>query len=213
MKRLYILVLTALLPLGCTLAQTATERCWHLDNIKFLDLRQDFWRSHQAFITGEKSDYGLGTGLYNITEVQYGFGLGIVDYPFAHHIAGATTALGWRFGNGFAIGGGTGFFTYNQGYTVPLFADMRYFMGSQRVKFFVALPAGFMLNFDNFRDYSKVFVNPGVGLLLPVSERIHFSFTTGLLTQIDREIFDDPSYNAPWHDSFINLKLGLLFSR
>ena len=22
---------------------------------------------------------------------------------------------------------------------------------------------------------------------------------------------DDPSFNAPWHDSFINLKLGLLF--
>jgi len=213
MNRLFILFLAALLSLAHASAQTATERCWHLDNIKFLDLSQDFWRSHQIFITGEKEDYGLGTGLYNITEVQYGFGLRIVEYPFAHHIAGATTALGWRFSNGFAIGGGTGFFTYNQGYTVPLFADMRYFWGRQKVKFFVAMPAGFMLNFDNFRDYSKVFANPGIGLLVPVTEKTHLLFSTGLLTQVDREIFDDPSFNGPWHDSFINLKLGLLFGK
>jgi len=70
-----------------------------------------------------------------------------------------------------------------------------------------------MLNFENFKDYSKVFGNPSVGLIIPVSGQTHLSFSAGLLTQIDREIFDNPDFNAPWHDSFINLKLGLLFGK
>jgi len=84
-------------------------------------------------------------------------------------------------------------------------------MGKQKVRFFVAMPAGFLLNFDNFRDYSKVFANPSLGLTVPILKDTHLSFSTGLFTQIDREIFDDPSFNAPWHDSFINLKMGFLF--
>jgi len=190
-------------------AQVVTERCWHLDKLQFLDHRQDFWRSHKLFTTAEQPIYT--GGLYNITEVHYGFGLAIVEPPFAHHYVGATTAVGWRLRGGLALGGGTGFLKYNEGYTVPLYADMRYFMGRQRVQFFFAMPAGFLLNFDNFRDYSKVFANPSLGLIVPVFRNTHLSFSTGLFTQIDREIFDDSSFGGPWHDSFINLKLGLLF--
>ena len=213
MKRIVVLSILMLLVASYSAAQVAAERCWHLDKLQFLDHRQDFWRSHNTFTTAEKPYFGLGAGLYNITEVQYGFGLYIVDYPFAHHVTGATTAFGWRFGNGFALGGGTGFLKYNEGYTVPLYADIRYFFGSQKVKFFAAIPAGFMMNFENFRDYSRVFGNPSLGLIIPVSGKTHLSFSAGLLTQIDREIFDDPSFNAPWHDSFLNLKLGLLFGK
>ena len=213
MKRLLSLAVLILLPLSYLSAQIVTERCWHLDRIQFLDQRQDFWRSHRMFTAASGPYSGKGAGLYSITEVQYGFGLGIVDYPFSHHVAGITTAAGWKFGNGFAIGGGTGFLKYNEGYTIPLYADMRYFLGDQRVQFFFAMPAGFLLNFDNFRDYSKVFGNPSFGLIVPVFKKTHLSFSTGLFTQIDREIFDDASFNAPWHDSFINLKLGLLFNK
>jgi len=193
--------------------QVVTERCWHLDRLQFLAQRQDFWRSHKIFTTAAQPYDRTGGGLYSLTEAQYGFGLAIIEPPFAHHVTGVTTALGWRFGSGFAIGGGTGYLKYNDGYTVPLYADLRYFIGSQRVKFFVAMPAGFMMNFDNFRDYSRVFANPGLGLIVPVTRSTHLSFSAGFLTQVDREIFDDPSFNGPWHDSFINLKLGLLFGK
>ena len=64
-------------------AQVVTERCWHLDKLQFLDHRQDFWRSHKLFTTAEQPIYT--GGLYNITEVHYGFGLAIVEPPFAHH--------------------------------------------------------------------------------------------------------------------------------
>ena len=210
MKRLLSLTLLILLSASYASAQVVTERCWHLDKMQFLDHRQDFWRSHRIFTTSAKPLSGPG-GLYSITEGQYGFGLYVIEPPFAQFVTGATTAFGWRFGSGFALGGGTGYLKYNDGYTLPLYADMRYFMGSQRVRFFVAMPAGFLLNFNDFRNYSKVFANPGLGLTVPVMKYTDLSFSVGLMTQIDREIFDDPSFDGPWHDSFINLKLGLLF--
>lgn len=213
MKRILLPAFFLVFTASGTFAQVVTERCWHLDKLQFLDQRQDFWRSHKIFTTAAQPYAGTGGGLYGLTEGHYGFGLYIIEPPFAHYYTGATTALGWRFGNGFALGGGIGYLKYNDGYTMPLYADLRYFMGRQRVKFFAAMPAGFMLNFENFRDYSKVFGNPSLGLIVPVSKSTHLSFSAGLLTQIDRDIFDDSDFNAAWHDSFINLKLGLLFSK
>jgi len=211
MKRLCALPILILLTASFASAQVVTERCWHLDRLQFLDHKQDFWRSHKVFTTAAQPYSGMGGGLYSLTEAQYGFGLEVIEPPFAHHVVGATTALGYSFPGGFALGGGVGFLKYNDGYTIPLYADLRYFMGRQRVRFFVAMPAGFMLNFENFRDYSRVFGNPGFGLIVPVLKNTHLSFSVGLLTQIDREIFENPEFNAAWHDSFINLKLGLLF--
>lgn len=213
MKRALIFTVLLLTAVSYASAQVVTERCWHLDRLQFLDHRQDFWRSHKIFTTAAQPYERMGGGLYSLTEGHYGFGLAVIEPPFAHHYVGATTALGWQFGSGFALGGGLGFFKYNDGYTVPLYADLRYFLGRQRVKFFVAMPTGFMMNFDNFRDYSRVFANPGLGLIVPVTRSTHLSFSAGFLTQVDREIFDDPSFNGPWHDSFINLKLGLLFGK
>lgn len=213
MKRVIIFTVLLLNAATYASAQVVTERCWHLDRLQFLDHNQDFWRSHNIFTTAAQPYAKMGSGLYSLTEGHYGFGLYVVEPPFAHYYTGATTALGWQFGNGFALGGGIGYFKYNEGYTVPLYADLRYFMGRQKIKFFVAMPTGFMMNFKDFRDYSKVFSNPGVGLIVPVMKNSHLSFSAGLLTQIDREIFDDPSIHAAWHDSFINLKLGLLFGK
>lgn len=213
MKRIVLLAILLLQAASYSTAQVVTERCWHLDRLQFLDHRQDFWRSHKIFTTAAQPYSRTGGGLYSLTEAHYGFGLYVIEPPFAHYYTGVTTALGWKFGSGFALGGGTGYFKYNDGYTVPLYADMRYFIGRQRVKFFFAMPAGFMLNFDNFRDYSKVFGNPSLGLIVPVLKNTHLSFSAGLLTQIDREIFDNSDFNAAWHDSFLNLKLGLLFGK
>ena len=211
MKRLLSLVFLFLLVACYSSAQVNAERCWHLEKMQFLDHRQDFWKSYKIFTAEERPNARMGGGMYSHTEVQYGFGLYIIEPPFAHHVTGVTTALGWSYPGGFALGGGTGFLKYNDGYTVPLYADLRYIIGKQKVKFFIAMQAGFLLNFDNFRDYSKVFANPSLGLTVPIFKETHISFSTGLFTQIDREIFDDASFDAPWHDSFINLKLGLLF--
>ncbi len=211
MKRLYTILIALMLTASFAAAQVTTERCFHLDKVQFLQHKQDFWRSHVMFSTAARPYSANLGGLYNLTELQYGFGLGNIDPPFSNHYAGITTAFGWRFGNGLALGAGTGYYRYNDGYAIPLYADLRYFMGKQRVKFFVAVPGGFLVNFDNFKDFSRVFGNPSAGLIVPLSKDLHLSFSAGLFTQYNRSIIThtDPRYR----DSFINMRLGLLFGK
>jgi len=206
MKRLYTILIVLALSASYAVAQVVTERCWHLDKVQFLQHKQDFWRSHALYSTSSRSYSAISGGYYNLTELQYGFGLGVIDVPFSNHYAGISTINGYRFGSGLALGVGVGYNQYNDGYTVPLFADIRYFMGSQRVKFFVAVPGGFFVNFDNFEEYSRVFGNPSLGLIVPIAKSLHLSFSAGLLTQY----YISKPRNR---DSFINMRLGLLFGK
>jgi hypothetical protein len=206
MKRLYIILVALMLTASYATAQVTTERCFHLDKVQFLQHKQDFWRSHKLYSTSAQSTSTIAGGYYNLTELQYGFGLGLVDVPYSDHYAGISTINGFRFGNGLALGVGVGYNQYNDGYTVPLYADVRYFMGKQRVKFFLAIPGGFFLNFDDFQDYSRIFGNPSAGLIVPLSKSLHLSFSAGLLTQY--------TITQPHNrDSFVNMKLGLLFGK
>lgn len=211
MKRLYAILAVLLLVSSYGAAQIVTERCWHLDKVQFLEHRQDFWRSHMLFSTMARS-YSSGTGgMYNITELQYGFGLKEIDEPFSHHYFGVSSIFGYRFGGGLAMGAGVGYNQYNDGYTIPLFADLRYFMGKQRVKFFAAGDGGFYFNFKNFKDYSRVFANPSLGIIVPLSRNTHLSFSAGLLTMWDRDVLNNSG--AGYRDSYVNMKLGLLFGK
>ena len=211
MKRLLTLAILIIIGSSYLSAQIVTERCWHLDKMEFLQHKQDFWRSHKLYSTTARDYSAISGGLYNITEIHYGFGLSEIAPPYSNHFAGLTTAFGWKFGGGLALGGGAGFLKYNGGYTIPLYADLRYFMGKQRVKFFVAMPGGFLLNFDNFKDYTRVFLNPSAGLIVPLTKQTSLSFSAGLFTQVDRDVFKDWDTSPYWRDSFLNMKLGLLF--
>jgi hypothetical protein len=66
-----------------------------------------------------------------------------------------------------------------------------------------------MMNFENFQDYSRVFVNSGAGLIVPLNKNLRLSFSAGLLTMWDRDLLNDSG--AGYRDSFVNMKLGLLF--
>jgi len=206
MKRLYTFAIVILMTASYASAQIVTERCWHLDKVQFLQHKQDFWRSHALYSTSARPYSAISGGYYNLTEVQYGFGLGLIDVPFSHHYAGISTVNGYRFGGGLALGVGVGYNRYNDGYAVPLYADVRYFMGKQRVKFFVAVPGGFFVNFDNFEDYSRVFGNPSLGMIVPIAKNLHLSFSAGLLTQY--------TISKPHNrDSYANMRLGILFGK
>ncbi len=211
MKRLYALLAVMILAGSYVSAQVVTERCWHLDKVQFLEHRQDFWRTHKLFSTSGRPMSALTGGWYNITEVQYGFGLAEIDVPFSHHYVGVSTAFGYLFGGKLGLGGGLGYNQYNDGYTMPLFADVRYLMGKQRVKFFAAGDGGFYFNFKNFKDYSRVFANPSLGIIVPLAKSTNLSFSAGLLTMWDRDVLNNSG--AGYRDSYVNMKLGLLFGK
>ena len=213
MKRLYILLALLIVTASYAGAQVVTERCWHLDKVQFLEHKQDFWRSHKLFSTSARPYSAATGGFYNLTEAQYGFGLSVISVPFSHHYGGVTSTFGWRFGNGMALGAGVGYHQYNEGNGVPVYADIRYFMGKQRVKFFFAIPGGVLLNFEDFQNYSRVFANPSLGIVVPLAKNTKLSFSAGLLSMADRDFFDTPGTAPAWRDSFVNMRLGLLFGK
>jgi hypothetical protein len=210
MKRLYTLAVIILLTASYASAQIVTERCWHLDKVQFLEHKQDFWRSHTLFSTAARPLSMFTGGYYNLTEFQYGFGLAETEPPYARHYYGISTVNGWRFGNGLALGAGVGYWKYNDGYVVPLYGDARYFIGRQKNKFFLMGSGGFLFNFEDFDDYARFFGNPGAGISIPVAKNTHLSFSAGLLTQW---VMKKNSTADHRRDSFINMKLGLVFGK
>jgi hypothetical protein len=218
MKRLYFLIALLILTASYVSAQITTERCFHLDKVQFLQHRQDFWRSHILYSTSDRPLSTVSGGYYNLTEVGYGFGLKRKDVPLSHHFAGLTMVNGFRLGGGFAVGGGIGFQLYDfgmddreSGWLIPLYADFRYFIGDQKNKFFVMLDAGVLSNFEDFKENSKFMANPGFGITIPLAKSLQLSFAAGLFTQYDFDYFSDR--NEGYRDSFINMKLGLLFGK
>jgi hypothetical protein len=210
MKRLYIIAVLFILTASYASAQVVTERCWHLDKIQFLDQKQDFWRSHKLYSTTAKPLDMITGGYYNLTEGHYGFGLYDRSVSFSDHYIGITTVNGWRFGNGVALGVGVGYFNYNDGYAVPLFGDARYFIGKQKNKFFFMGSGGFLLNFKDSKEYSRFFGNPGAGIAIPLARSTQLSFSVGLMSQWVISKFTQ-EYSR--RDSFINMKLGLIFGK
>ncbi len=217
MKRLYIVLIALFFTASYAGAQIVTERCWHLDKVQFLEHKQDFWRSHKLFSTTSRSISGISGGLYNITEAHYGFGLVHKNTPFSHHFSGITSIVGWRFGNGLALGGGLGWLPYDfgmdgrdPGWMLPVIGDARYYMGKQKNKFFVMLDGGFLINFKDFKDQARYFMNPGLGLTVPLTSGSSLTFAAGLYTQYDYNFFGRIPEGGI-RDTFINMKLGLSF--
>lgn len=211
MKRLYIVFIALILSASYAGAQVVTERCWHLDKVQFLQHKQDFWRSHRLYSTTSKPLNMISGGFFNLTEGHYGYGLGVRDVPFSNHFAGITTVNGWRFGNGLAVGAGVGFLSYNGGWLLPLYADGRYYIGNQKNKFFLMVSGGILLNFGDFSEESNFFANPGAGIIIPLAKSTQLSFGVGLWSQFDKDIFNDSG--AGYRDSFVNMKLGLVFGK
>ncbi len=211
MKRLYAVFIALFLTASYAGAQIVTERCWHLDKVQFLQHKQDFWRSHMLFSTSARQSSSVAGGFYNLTEIHYGFGVKLIDRPYSHHFIGISTVNGWRFGSGLALGLGVGYNKYNEGYGLPIFGDIRYYMGKQRVKFFLMGSGGFMMNFNDFQNESRVFANPGGGIIVPLAKSTHLSFSAGWLTQFDGTYFTHEGDG--YRDSFITMKLGLMFGK
>ena len=204
MKKFSILLVSLIL-FSMTVGAQVTERCFHLDKVQFLQQRQDFWRSHELYSTTARPMSMMSGGYYNLTELNYGFGLKLKNIPFSDHFAGITTVNGWRFGGGLAVGVGVGYLKYDGGWMLPVYGDIRYYMGKQRVKFFVMAAGGLLANTGDFKDVSNLFANPGAGLTVPLAKNMQLSFTTGLFTQYQ--------FDFSQRDSFINMKLGLLFGK
>ncbi len=70
-----------------------------------------------------------------------------------------------------------------------------------------------LMNFDNFNEYSRVFVNPGAGIIVPLSKStasliLPQDFSPSMISDYLPKTGMQGTVN-----SFINMKLGLLFGK
>jgi hypothetical protein len=211
MKRLSFLAVAFIVTTFYTAAQVTTERCFHLDKFVFLQQKQDFWRSHVLYSTAARPMSMFSGGYFNLTEGTYGWGLAETYAPFSERFAGITMVNGLRIGGGLAVGLGVGYQQYNEGWLLPFYGDVRYYIGRQKNKFFAMASGGMLFNFEDFDDNSRVFFNPGGGITIPLTKSSNLSFAVGYYIQYDVDYFNDKVEG--YRDSFINMKLGLLFAK
>ena len=136
-----------------------------------------------------------------INEFASNLGLSQTTKQYAHSMIGFTTIEGIQLNRNTILGIGTGISFYNEGSLVPLFADIRFdCYNYKKYTVFVYGDGGFLFKISNKIEYSKLFINPGIGLKYDLSRSLTGNFDLGFFVQ-----------QGPWRDSFINLKLGILF--
>lgn len=140
-------------------------------------------------------------GFTNITELGGGIGLGDVSAPYSHHFYSISTVNGYVINKHFTSGIGIGINVYNGGIMAPLYLDFRYNFSKRKFTPFIYADGGMLLDFDDFKE-PGLFINPGVGILRKVSEKLAINLSAGLFVQ-----------RAPLlKSSFINFKLGLVYT-
>lgn len=143
-------------------------------------------------------------GLINITEINVGIGLNIINVDYSLQQFNLSSILGIGLAKNLTGGIGIGYSFYNGNIKpLPLFVDFRYFTNIRGKTFFIFGDCGIPLNPSKTEDLPKMFVNPGVGMVLPVSKKLSVSFGAGLFTQF---------WFASRHDSFIIIKNGMIYS-
>lgn len=144
--------------------------------------------------------YRAMPGYLTINELTAGFGLGVTDVPYSKSFFGFTTIWGYQSDKSFFIGGGTGLSFYDEGLLVPLFIDVRYWFGIKQYTPYFFGDAGFLLNFSDFMDGTKMFLNPGAGIIYHFQRKLAINLGIGLLVQ-----------QGTHRDTFINIKTGVSY--
>jgi|WetSurSiteA1Bulk_404760.scaffolds.fasta_scaffold55070_2 hypothetical protein len=140
--------------------------------------------------------------LYNITEMNFGFGLGDTNADYSKSLIGLTSSIDFGIVRNLLGGIGTGISFYNGGTLIPIYLDLRYFLNLGKISIYGSGDGGLLLNLSEIESDPKIFINPSVGFVYPLRENLKANMSVGLFSQTN-------SNNS--HDSFINFKLGMTY--
>jgi len=143
-------------------------------------------------------------GVINITEINYGLGLGETDVPYSKSYFGVTNVTGYQFSRNAKAGIGIGFQQHNGGTLIPVFIDGRLSPDMQDVVPFLAVAGGLAVSPDNMNSQTRVFVNPSVGVRFISLPRVILTGSVGLMTQAG---------GGESRSSFICFKFGTEFKK
>jgi hypothetical protein len=161
---------------------------------------------------GQKSDklanpaytYNTNPGYINTTEINGAIGLGDTAAINTKYYYGITNVFGYQINRNFVTGIGVGYLHYETLQHIPLYLEFKYCTYLKSITPFVFANGGYLLDVDDFRHGSKIFINPGIGINRSLSPKLEGSLSAGLTIQMGDYL---PRV------SFINIKLGIIFRK
>ena len=157
-----------------------------------------------SLITEHKADSVKMLPVFvSIGELSGGPGLRIIDVPYSRYYVGGSMLFGLEFNKRFLTGIGTGIHIFNGGSMVPLFLEFRYGLPLKKWTPFIFSQGGALFNISDVH-LTSVFYVVGAGLRHPFNDNLALSLGAGIYTH---------SSGISSHDSFLNFKVGLIFSK
>jgi len=149
------------------------------------------------------------SGYVSITDLTYGYGLGSTFSPYGKQYIGFTTMHGYQLNiyglhikRSLIAGAGTGVLFYDGVPLIPLYLDFRYMWSFKKISPFIYEDNGLLMNYKEFINGTKMFINPGAGIKLKISGSLAANLGAGLFVQMGPAVS---------RDSFVNLKVGVVY--
>jgi len=147
-----------------------------------------------------KVNYDWAQGFVATAELTGAYGLGLIHDELSKYYYGFTATAGYQFSRNIKAGVGTGIHVHNDGTLFPVYIDFRVNLNSQEWVPYISGAGGVMLDFNNLADYTRVFINPLIGVRYVAANRIAVTFATGVMVT---------SGGPNQRKSFLNFKLGI----
>ncbi len=147
--------------------------------------------------------YVSSPGFVNITELNGATGLSYDELEKnSKYYYGLTNVFGYQISRNFFGGLGVGYLIYDGGQLVPLYLEYRYSLYLRGLTPFFYADGGAVIDPVDFKDESKIFLNPGIGFSRYISSKFEGNLSVG---------FNVQARSTLTRVSFVNFKLGIIF--
>ena len=164
---------------------------------------------YSAFSGAQSFRYSATPGFVNVTE--FNGAIGLVDHEGptesqedpesinSKYYFGITNILGYQIDRNFFAGIGAGYFHYEGDNFFPVFIEYKFNMYLKRFSPYFYADGGSLMHPYEFKDESKIFINPGIGFSRAVTPKIEINLSAGYMVQARTTIS---------RVSFMNFKLS-----
>jgi len=141
-------------------------------------------------------------GYITINEFTFGAGWADDDVPFSQGYFGFTTLHAYHANETVIVGGATGMLFYDDGLLIPLYADMRVNLKIDVLVPYLSASGGVLFDASNSGTGTKIFINPAIGIMAPLSRSFAVNISGGYQLQMA------PNTNIA---SYVNGKAGITY--
>jgi len=155
-------------------------------------------------ITNPEYRYVSAPGYVNITEISGAIGISDSIVTNTKYYFGITNIFGYQINRNFSGGVGIGVFRYETHQLIPLFLEYKFNFYLKGVTPYLYVDAGGIFDYLDFRNESKIFLNPGFGISRSIGQRLEINLSAGFMLQTRTSIR---------RVGFTNFKLGIIFRK